>query len=193
MNKKLSIIFAAALFVVATTAARADDWTSNLHPYIGADYQFMHYDYSNVAGINGNSVLPQSLSAGDVHVGVRPFKYVGAELGYFLTNEPSKTTDGISAKIRGQGGTLDLLGYLPIYNQLDLIGTAGVLWDDAKLTVTGLGSYSKSEIDGRFGGGLQINLTPNINIRGLARYQTADFSGFADHALVYDLGVNYSF
>lgn len=191
---KISYLALAIGLVISSASFAADDWTKNLHPYVGADYQYMHYQYQTFSGVNGNSVLPQGLNGGDIHIGIRPFTYAGAELGYFMTDEPTKhVTSTISSKVRTQGATLDLLGYLPLGNNIEAIGTGGVLWNKAELTVPGAGKDSKSEIDGRIGAGLQLNVLPNINVRGLVRYQTADFSSTADHAIVYNIGVNYNF
>src|ERR1700744_5346994 len=104
MNKKYSTALAAALLAVATATAHADDWTTNLHPYIGADYQLMHYDYQN----GNDPYIKQSVNGANLHVGIQPSKYIGAELGYFDT-ENGKQSGSVGAtpyttKARVQGG-----------------------------------------------------------------------------------------
>ncbi len=213
MNKIYSLAFVAALLAVTTATAHADDWTTNLRPYVGADYQFTHLKYNNDYGVggglalDGNTILERGLNGGNVHVGVRPAQYWGAELGYFDTTNESKniaagTTVGpgtvalvpLTGKVQMHGATLDAMGYLPVIaNRVDLIATTGLAWDHIKAGFGGLGSVSKSEIDWRIGGGAQVNLLPNLNLRGLVRYQTADFKNIADSAWVYTAGLNYSF
>lgn len=134
------------------------------------------------------------------------------ELGYFRTKEEGKniaagSTVGpgtvaaanFTTDVKLYGFTLDALGYLPIgaEDRFELIGTAGLSWikGEVKATVPGAGSGSvdESEIGFRGGAGAQFNITNNVNVRGLARYQSADFDDVADNAWTYSLGLNYSF
>jgi opacity protein-like surface antigen len=141
---------------------------------------------------------------------VRPHKNLGFELGYFRMLEESKnvasgatigantiTTAAFRTDLETQGITLDVLGYAPIHEKFELIGTAGATWTTADITVDipGIGSTSDddSEFGFRIGGGAQYMLTEQLNLRGLARYQTADFDGLADNVITYTLGLNYSF
>lgn len=215
--KKTAFALTIALAAITTMPAYADNASYNWNPYIGADYQRMQYKYNSndtSAGIalDDNDLLQQGLNGGDLHIGVRPTKNLGAELGYFRTMNESKdiaagaslgpgvvAATSFSTKVRVQGITLDALGYLPLdkNDTVDLIGTAGVLWNRAEsgIVVPSVGSDSekKSEIDWRIGAGAQVSLTHNVNLRGIVRYQTADFSDVADHAWVYTAGVNYQF
>lgn len=207
MNKTLLAMTAALLL---TTSANADDWTTKLHPYIGADYELTHLNYNNNynasggAIIDGDKVFQNNLNGLNVHVGIKPGTYWGAELGYFdTTNETKHVAAGASVgpgtvaaipfdgKSKLQGGTLDALGYLPVYKNVDLIGTTGLAYDTLKLG--GFVSRNKSEFDWRIGGGAQIEVIPNVNLRAIARYQTADFNNVVDNAWVYNVGLNYSF
>ena len=214
-QKLLSTAMVFALLAVAnagTANAAGSDWTSTLHPYIGADYQLTHMDYNNDFSVgsglalDGDKVLKDNLSGADIHVGVRPNTYWGAELGYFDTTTESKHIAAgasvgpgtvaavpLTGKAHLQGATLDALGYLPVSKDVDLIGTTGLAWDNMKTSLGAAGDINKSEIDWRIGAGAQVNLMQNVNLRGLVRYQTADFKSVADNAWVYSLGVNYSF
>ena len=59
----------------------------------------------------------------------------------------------------------------------------------------GLGTVkdSENEFGFRAGAGAQFNITDKVNLRGIARYQSADFDGVADNAWIYSVGLNYSF
>ena len=186
-------------------------------PYIGFDLQRMNMDYNksyNVSGnsVNVNTILNDSLDGANVHVGGRYGKYFGMELGYFRTQEETKNvatgtavgpgviaTANFSTKVRVQGITLDGMGYLPLTEsgQFELIGTAGVSWNKGEVTGTipgvGTASDDETEFGLRIGAGAQVNVTDQFNIRGLVRYQTADYSGVADGSWIYSVGLNYNF
>lgn len=210
MKKLLST---AALLAALTTSAQAQEFK----PYVGFDLQRSLYTYNdNIdlgggAALNGNTVLNDGLNGFNVHVGNRFTKYLGAEFGGFYNREanksiangtivgPGPTVAGgdFSTSVRTYGLTLDGLGYLPLNDKFDLIGTAGVTWTkaEAKIVVPGVGtgSDSTSELGLRGGAGAQVNLTDKISVRGLVRYQTADFDDVAEHAWTYSLGLNYGF
>lgn len=214
--KSAAFVAALAALPLFTSPAQAEG-LKDLNPYVGIDVQRSVYNYSNedLGGgivIDNDTLLEDSLDGLNIHAGVRPYKHFGAELGYFRTREESKNISAgdtvgpglvagtdFSTDVQIQGITLDALGYLPLGEEerFELIGTAGLSWSkaDGSLTIPGVGSASvdESEIGFRIGGGAQVNLTDNVNVRGLARYQTADFDGVADNAWTYALGLNYSF
>lgn len=104
-----------------------------------------------------------------------------------------------STDVKLSGFTLDALGYVPVDEQeaFNLIGTAGVsyLKAEASLTEPGVGTegFDESEFGFRVGGGAQYNVTDAVNLRGLVRYQTADFEGAVDNIWMYSVGLNYAF
>ncbi len=217
-----NLILSTALIAgVSTTAflispAHAEDIP--FKPYIGLDLQHTSVDYNNnydIGGglaLDGETILEDGFNGANIHIGSRFHKYFGAELGYFRTQSESKDTASgatvgpstvatadFSTDVKLQGFTLDALGYLPIDKEerFELIGTAGVSWikGEVEATVPGVGSadVDDSEIGFRLGAGAQYNVTDNIDLRGLVRYQKVDFDNIADNAWTYSLGVNYSF
>ena len=185
------LLCTAAVLVAVTMPAQADDL---FNPYIGADYQLTRLNYDGGEEDNFNGF--------NVHVGNRFNDYFGVELGYFRTGEESSTGDiaGVPVTIKGKlyGATLDALGYYPVTQDksIELIGTAGVSYirGEVDATVGGVNvSDDASEWGFRAGAGAQYNITDNVNVRGLARYQTADLDDIADEAWVYTFGMNYSF
>jgi opacity protein-like surface antigen len=104
-----------------------------------------------------------------------------------------------STDVSSYGFTLDAMGYLPIdkKERFELIGTTGASWTKAEITLNvpsvGSASTSDSEFGFRIGGGAQYKLTEKFNVRGLARYQTADFEGLVDNAMKFSVGLNYNF
>lgn len=218
MKKTYSKTFMAALAALAFVSEAEAAELSNLKPYVGIDLMRTVYDYNDnydIGGglaLDGDAILEDALDGLNIHVGVRPHQFFGLELGYFRTREEGKSiasgaavgpgtvaTADFSTDVKVQGLTLDGLGYLPLGAQerFELIGTAGVSWSKAEVTATvpgaGSGDVDESEFGFRVGGGAQFNINENFNVRGIARYQTADFEDVADNAWTYTLGVNYSF
>jgi len=166
-------------------------------PYVGADYDEYHVNYSNGNG----GVFADNFNGGDVHVGARVHKYLGFEVSYFDTASEdnsfvySGTTLNTSAKL--EGWTLDAMGYLPLdeSQKFELIGTVGLARTAAKGTARAVStvSLSDTETKGRIGGGAQYWITDNLNVRGLVRYQDASFGGTIDDAIISTIGLNWQF
>ena len=207
---KLSI--GLAMIAGFAPAAQANE-SFNFKPYVGFDLQHQALDYNSSMdmgggiALDGDKVLEDGLNGLNIHIGNRFNKHLGAELGYFRTrNESTNIAAGDSVgpgvvaaapfqtKVQLQGITLDALGYLPLgqSERFELIGTAGVSWIKADAELDGV-SDDSSELGFRLGAGAQFNVTEQINLRGLVRYQSADFDDVADRAYTYTLGMNYSF
>lgn len=210
------LLCTAAALAAISLPAQAQEIT--MKPYVGIDLMRTSLSYNesyNAGGgivLNGESLLDDSLNGFNIHVGNRFHKNFGVELGYFRTSEGKKNiaagaTVGpgvvaavpFTSKVKLSGFTLDALGYLPVddQNRFELIGTAGLAWSkgEVELSVPGIGAAGndESEFGFRLGGGAQFNFTDNVGIRGLARYQQADFEDVVDREWVYSVGLNYSF
>ncbi len=207
--------YTAACLALLAAPAQAADFISK--PYIGIDLQHTNYDYNsniNLGGgnfVNANTILNDIQNGFNIHVGNRFTENFGAEFGAFYNRSnnkniangavigagPTVTGAAFSTDVKTYGLTLDGLGFLPLGSKFDLIGTVGLTWTkaSAKVVIPAIGSASDttSEIGYRGGGGGQINITDKISVRGLARYQSADFDNVAKSAWTYTLGLNYSF
>lgn len=206
--KKLYLLLIAVVFSVSAIHANAaqkvsapvNDYGLFFKPYVGADYQFVSPSYQNVpsTAFNFGDFISDSFSGAHIHAGARVHKNLGLEFGYLWTANETKSNLGITTKANVSGVTFDGLGYIPLESApgLELIGTVGVsrLKADIKVTLGALaGASSQSEWGFRFGGGAQYWLTDNINARAIVRYQTADFSGILDNAVMVNAGLNYQF
>ena len=200
MRKILISALASASVVLGTfgaiTSASAQD-TDAWQTYIGGDYQYLSLSYKGA----GSSVLPDSLSQGiNIHVGERFGTYYAAEIGY-MSSDASKNFTLLkvpyTSKATVSGPTLDAYAFLPLWHgPVSLVGTAGVSYLDGKAEITGpSGSIDsgKSEFGYRAGGGVEWRPTQNFGLRVIARYQSADFNGVANHAFVGSLGFNFYF
>ena len=133
-------------------------------------------------------------------------RYVGLEGGYFnlgrfgftSTTVPAGTLDG---RIRLHGLNLDLVGTLPIYERLSLIGRVGAQYATAHDTFGGTGAVvvldpnpHKSQVNYKVGAGLQFALTRNLMLRGEAeRYRVNDAVGNHGDINLYSLGLVFAF
>jgi len=202
----IATLAAVTMLSGAAYAANAPATTSDgffFKPYIGADYEYSNVSYNNVTGtgVSYGDIFADSFNGGDVHVGARIQKYLGFEAGYFDTASESKSNilgTSLSSSAKFDGWTLDAMGYLPVDDaqKFELIGTAGIARTTASGTITVSGttySANGSETKGRIGAGAQYWITDNLNVRGLVRYQDADFGGIANNVIVTSLGLNWQF
>lgn len=184
----------ALLIAFAPIAANAEG-DFFFKPTAGIDYQYTHAFYES----GGNQLAENNIHGANVHVGARIHKNLGIEAGYLWTQTASKDNvvgTTIDTDVRLSGFTLDALGYLPVADKLELIGTIGVSSLHGKFQFRGAGgsvSFTDSETKGRIGAGAQYWLTDKINARMLVRYQGADFSDTVKYAVVATAGLNWQF
>lgn len=215
MKKHLMAALFACAFILPATAS-AQNFASR--PYVGVDVTRYNLDYGseNLGGgvvLNGNRAFDKGFNGFNVHVGNRFHENFALELGYFRTETGTRNPnidisaatgtagDGINAtKVRLQGLSLDGLGYMPVAERVDLIGTAGLTWTRASYNVAGrFGgvnsgvSDSDSELSFRLGGGAQYNVTDSLALRTLVRWQHADFDNAVDNIWTYGIGLNVGF
>lgn len=212
MNTLIRTTLGLAALMIAVPA-QAQEFKPAFAPYAGFDLVHYNVNYNDGA----DQYLEDGLNGLNIHVGNRFSKYFGAELGYTRTRDEDKdiaagtvldsglglvTTGAGKTKVQLQSITLDAMGYLPLDQEerFELIGTAGISWTKADINVnipTNLAAVNLSDDDSEFsfrvGAGAQFNITENISVRGLARYQKVDFDDSADRAWVYAAGLNFSF
>jgi len=203
MKTYLKTILCFSALGLLTAPAHAADAPSGFFfkPTVGADYQYTGVNYeSNLfgTGVSGSDLASESLNGVNVHVGARVHKYLGFEAGYLWTDNADKSNilgTGLDSKVNVKGFNFDVLGYLPVDDagKFELIGTVGVSRLKASFSIPTIGSTDDTETKGRFGGGAQYWLTDNINVRGLVRYQGADFGGTVKDAVTANLGLNFQF
>lgn len=198
-------------FLLLTACAVAFAAPAHAEFYGGIDVQenVVSYQNKNLGGglaVDPDLIAEDSFTGLNIHVGNRLHKNYGVELGAFKTKGESKFTPSgatigpatlaatnITTDVSFWGLTLDGMGYLPVSEQVELVGSAGVTWTDMEQDIVGLALNDESEFGFRVGAGAQFNINDRWNVRGMARYQTADFDGIADNLMTYSLGVNYSF
>jgi hypothetical protein len=168
--------------------------------YAGADFQHTGVRYTDIApGVNGSDFFSDSLSGGHFHAGARFTPMLGVEAGYLWIPEHKKSLSGGESSIDVNGITMDAMFYFPMdaRGAFELVGLGGAsyLTATAKLSGPAFGNIvdEDSEWGWRAGGGAQFRIADNVNIRGLAVYQSADFEGDTEDAWQLSIGLNFLF
>lgn len=191
MKKTLLLAGVASLFSLNAQA-------TEIKPVIGLDYVYSIADFDDSDSEGDYSdFYEDKLNALALSAGVKLNQYVGLEAFYQQSEKADKTTDGIlkvEDKYKAYG--LDVIGYLPVIPQLDLIGSLGVAYYKAevKYSVLGidLGSDSEDKIGFRAGAGLQYNFNDHIAARLMAKYNYTNIDGL-DNIVDVTAGVRYYF
>ena len=182
-----SLVIAGAL--LAFSSANAEE----MFPYLGVDVSQTYMRARDA----WNLVFPKTYPGASLYVGTRFHENFGLELGYDWSARRTKnfalangspffggtvtSPNGLSGstKIRRTGGYLDLLGTLPVADCVELLGTLGFGWVQAKI-VTSFStetagatptSSAISSVSGKGRGGLRLGfgaicmLTESVGVR----------------------------
>lgn len=177
------------------------NYNYGIRPYIGLDYVYSMSD----TDISNVDLLEEDLNAFAVSMGIKFNQYVGLEAFYQQSEEGKKTTsnliingqrvDELEVKYKYKAYGLDLIGYLPLNPQFDLLGTVGLGYYDAELSTKadiGEGNVSDDGFGWRVGVGGQFNITDNWGIRVMARYVDPDIEGLKNMVDI-SAGIRYTF
>ncbi len=185
MKKTLLLAGVACLFSVS---AQAQDYMSEVRPYIGLDYAYDKADFKKDA-----KDLKDGFNSGIINVGSRMGDYFGLEAFYQLSDErKTKFEDyNLSAKFQAYG--LDAYGYLPLgcEKKFDLLASLGAAVYDMKLKGPDA-KLTQKRVGYRAGIGAQYNFTENFAARIMGRYNyvgTAHLNNFNEVTA----GVRYTF
>lgn len=175
MTNKIKLV-AAMVFTIALITFSA---FAHAEPklYVGTEYQ--HTQFDEVGG-------QDSFHAGQIHVGAKLTDHVGVEAG--VAQSGTETLAG--TKIDLQTYNVDLVGYMPVADKLNLLATSGVMYTIAD----GVALKSEQEWGYAIGTGLEYSLTDSVSLRGLVRYEMNDLVAVgSDSAYKTAVGLNYSF
>lgn len=208
MKRNLAIItlLGAAL---SSAAVFADDCGSRA--YIGGELQFNQYkfgnDVSNAFTLLGTkNPVKKSVAGGGIFVGSRFNEYVGIEAGFSKSGTQKgvwnvRTNNG-NMTVKNSNIYLDALGYLPICDQIDLIGSVGIGALRSKVNfnvsnnfrnATGQVIGSSTRTGARVGAGVQYKFDENVGARLMARFQQANNSDVIKNQTQIGLGLFYQF
>jgi len=169
--------------------------------FAGVDYQYRYIrskDSATERSGNGQTnlfgrVFKKNYHAGDFYVRDRFHENLGFELGYAQSAEKTVNHKAVSGdfisilnipagrnvrtKLAFKSWHADLNAYLPLGNDLDLVGTVGFSYlkpDLKEFSVTGISFSTKGEYSfiPRLGAGAQFMLNDCIGVRGLLRWES---------------------
>ncbi len=145
---------AKSLVVISALAAAGSagaDMMGDFNPYVGADY----YQAWMRGKSSYNQIFPKSYPGATIYIGNKFTENFGLELGYDWSAKAKKSwtlpvgtqvfnstvaTSAITGttKIQRTGFHLDLVGFLPINDCVNLLGSIGYGWVQPKIEITSL-------------------------------------------------------
>ncbi|MFM4745544.1 OmpA family protein [Aeromonas dhakensis] len=153
MNYNMNVIVTAIIMATASQANASNDI------YIGAGAGFTHFHGLNkVDGVKDGTEDAATASA---FVGYNINDFLGAELGYNYSGRGK--TDGHS--FENQGGTLSVIGRVPVYGDLSLFGEVGGYWAHTEGLKT-----KDTKVSSLFGAGLTYPINDSLDIQSRWRY-----------------------
>lgn len=190
MKKNLLLTGVACLFAISS--ANAADF--QLKPYIGIDLGYTDGDIK-IDGVDKN-LYETDFATMSFNVGANLNQYFGLEAFYQVFSE-GETDVYIGAqriektKTNLEAYGLDALGYMPLNDKLDAIGSLGIGQYDFEVK----GRYGRVSEDGlgyRLGLGAQYNINDKIAVRAMAHYVILDMD-YADSLTEFSVGARYTF
>ena len=160
-QKRLAIVVSSLMLGLCTGSANATENGDSADLYFGAGAGFTHFQGLNKIGGVENGT--EDAAATNAFAGYNLNDYLGAELGYIYAGRGN--TDG--NRFENQGGTLSLIGRVPLAGDLSLFGEAGGYWAHTD----GLGTKD-TKVSSLFGAGLTYQLTDALDLQARWRYIT---------------------
>lgn len=207
LNEKLRVALVVWLVTASglASAARFDDTRF----YIGGEasvYNKTSYNKGNTPDLNNfktsnaasELVITQNKPGINIFVGGRFNEYIGGELGFGLIATVRGTAQlNREATNKINNIFLDMLAYMPVATNADLIGSIGVGAIQSHSNVQGATFQDKSALDKaktgyRLGGGAQYYMTNNWSTRVMVRYQQGSQT-FLRSNISISLGLIYIF
>lgn len=175
----------ASMMILSAVSAHAGD----IKPVLGIDYT-----YSDIGLKNGwGYVAENKYNSFNLSAGFKAGKYVGME-AFFQHSDKKDGTYTMYGPIQTSFYALgaDMIGYLPIQEKLNLLGTVGFGYYNVKAE---LAHYEESEngLGIRLGTGVQYDLTDNIALRTVARYVKPVGFDTIDDIMEVSAGIRFNF
>jgi opacity protein-like surface antigen len=177
-------VIAAGVFglAVAASGVASADYLDNIKFYVGAGLDYAKYgvnkDVKDTAKAVGVSIKDKGLGILVPILGVKFHENFGIEAGYSFNKKISVNFPKESLSIKVRNAYVDLMGFMPVVDQVELIGGIGL----GKVMLKKGQNFdrafsSDTKIKNKFGfrvkAGAQYNFTNNFGARALVTYQTA--------------------
>lgn len=187
MNKYSKLVIGTVVALLTVPAAAKSPF------YIGADIGGA-YVKDRVAIINEEFIseesLPTNRLAGNINVGADINEYFAVELGYFTTGKAKKDLPfGLKASTQYSAPTLDLIGNIPVSDNLSVLGSVGAAYVQADFEDS-LGKQSAEDVRIKLGAGLKWKLNDSFAVRTKVDYIDVG-TDVQDGLWLYTAGVQY--
>lgn len=183
---KKSLLLASAVFIFGATVANAAYIETT--PYVGLDYSTFDATY----GRGLNRVIEDDFRAFSISGGVKIEKYFGIEAYIQRTNKESYKQPTSKWTTNSWSIGADALVFIPVYNDLDLIGGIGFGEYMVRAREAGHKTHKDTGFGTRYTFGAQYNLDENWGIRATYRYVNYHKS-VMNHSDEMSVGVRYNF
>jgi len=131
---------------MAASSAGAETLFGDFNPYVGADYYHAWMKGKDGQDVNFGNVFPKSYPGATLYVGNKFTETFGLELGFDASARKKKdftgtnpTTGAVvtgSSKVRRAGWHLDVVGFIPMNEGINFIGSIGYGWVRPKIDAT---------------------------------------------------------
>lgn len=207
----LSLLTLAAFAALIAVPAQAQNAASESYYYlgIGGGQSRANDDNGRVSqSLLGAGVTPLDIQHHGRHSAYKVFggyqfnRYWGAELGFFklgrygfdATTSPAGT---LSGEYRVQGMNADLVGTMPLTENLSALGRVGVTYARTRADFNGTGavvvanpSMSDREANAKIGLGLQYAIGNSLLVRGeIENYRVSDTQGKHNQVAMYSVSL----
>lgn len=177
------VVAAAVLGFAITSGVASADFNPKF--YVGAGVDYAKYSINKTEGevlSAGETVKSKGMGLLVPVLGVKFHDNFGVEFGYSF-NRKIKINGTTTASVKYpeeykvRNGYVDLMGYLPVMDQFDLIGGVGIgrLMVKKGQNVDGNNGSGTIDVKNKFGwrvkAGAQYNITSNVGVRALVTYQ----------------------
>ncbi len=188
-----SLIIAGALAVAGSAVADFGD----INPYIGADLQLTKMK----ARAPFDTLLAKSFPGANLYVGTKFHENFGVEAGYNWSKSQDRTADiaanfdgganadlpGSKTKLRRNSAFFDVVGFLPVMDCVELIGSVGYGYVMPKLSIqtadgTAVAGYDlKNQSVLRVGLGASYMVTDMVGLRAKLGFENTKHTHFKNN------------
>lgn len=188
MNKKILAVLAFALPLAFSSVVLA----APQGPYVGASFGHakikLDEDGSELDGLGTYSI--------SLFGGFRFNRYFGAEIGYIRFDDVDSDTEDGTLKMKLDGFTAHVVGFLPISSTIDGFAKLGVIrWDGKESWRDDLGieRFDDDGTDLSLGAGFTAQVTPAFSLRGEWTYYQIEPTGYDADTSVVSIGGTFNF
>lgn len=191
MKKFFLLTTVACVLSMNANAGEMMNMMHDMRPYVGLDYIYSDVDMDEATD---GTTFKHKFNNASMNVGVKVNEYMGLEAFYQMSMVEDKNLTDQRNKSKFYAYGADVMGYMPVYEGLEVIGGLGLGQYEFKRTSLGA-IYDKNSDSGigvRMGAGLQYNLTENVALRAMGRYTWLDVD-HANHLTEFTVGARYTF